>query len=199
MFYHSFFGFYIAFSLNLLLLNLILLLVVTYYMMCICTEILSWVMTVVVMMMMCYVAGGVDLKFPHHDNELAQAEAHFNNDHWVSVSTGLSCCCHYHWLPKVLPSLQISTCYWLSVFSIVVTCRTWRSDIYSVLIIVMYAFSLSQIVIINIYQQFLYLRVEWNDMVVCCGLVTFKKPEKCFLSLVWCWNIMRVVFQNIIS
>ncbi|KAL5007800.1 hypothetical protein ScPMuIL_016606, partial [Solemya velum] len=27
--------------------------------------------------------GGVDLKFPHHDNELAQAEACFNNDHWV--------------------------------------------------------------------------------------------------------------------
>lgn len=27
--------------------------------------------------------GGVDLKFPHHDNELAQAEAHFDNSHWV--------------------------------------------------------------------------------------------------------------------
>ncbi|KAI5703614.1 hypothetical protein M8J75_014033 [Diaphorina citri] len=27
--------------------------------------------------------GGVDLKFPHHDNELAQAEAYFNNDSWV--------------------------------------------------------------------------------------------------------------------
>ncbi|XP_022083673.1 cysteine--tRNA ligase, cytoplasmic-like [Acanthaster planci] len=27
--------------------------------------------------------GGVDLKFPHHDNELAQAEAHYSNDHWV--------------------------------------------------------------------------------------------------------------------
>lgn len=27
--------------------------------------------------------GGFDLKFPHHDNELAQAEAYFNNDHWV--------------------------------------------------------------------------------------------------------------------
>ncbi|KAH3890802.1 cysteine--tRNA ligase, cytoplasmic-like isoform X4 [Dreissena polymorpha] len=27
--------------------------------------------------------GGVDLKFPHHDNELAQAEAYFENDHWV--------------------------------------------------------------------------------------------------------------------
>lgn len=27
--------------------------------------------------------GGVDLKFPHHDNELAQAEACFDNDHWV--------------------------------------------------------------------------------------------------------------------
>ncbi|KAJ8668198.1 hypothetical protein QAD02_009861 [Eretmocerus hayati] len=27
--------------------------------------------------------GGVDLKFPHHDNELAQAEAYFGNSHWV--------------------------------------------------------------------------------------------------------------------
>lgn len=27
--------------------------------------------------------GGVDLKFPHHDNELAQAEAYYNNDNWV--------------------------------------------------------------------------------------------------------------------
>lgn len=27
--------------------------------------------------------GGFDLRFPHHDNELAQAEAYFNNDHWV--------------------------------------------------------------------------------------------------------------------
>uniref|UniRef100_H2ZQZ8 Cysteine--tRNA ligase, cytoplasmic n=1 Tax=Ciona savignyi TaxID=51511 RepID=H2ZQZ8_CIOSA len=27
--------------------------------------------------------GGVDLKFPHHDNELAQAEAHYNNSCWV--------------------------------------------------------------------------------------------------------------------
>lgn len=27
--------------------------------------------------------GGVDLKFPHHDNELAQSEAYFENDHWV--------------------------------------------------------------------------------------------------------------------
>lgn len=27
--------------------------------------------------------GGVDLKFPHHDNELAQAEAHYNTDGWV--------------------------------------------------------------------------------------------------------------------
>ncbi|KAG8196835.1 hypothetical protein JTE90_027548 [Oedothorax gibbosus] len=27
--------------------------------------------------------GGYDLKFPHHDNELAQSEAYFNNDHWV--------------------------------------------------------------------------------------------------------------------
>lgn len=27
--------------------------------------------------------GGVDLKFPHHDNELAQAEAYYGNDDWV--------------------------------------------------------------------------------------------------------------------
>eukprot|EP00057_Strongylocentrotus_purpuratus_P008029 XP_011662503.1 PREDICTED: cysteine--tRNA ligase, cytoplasmic isoform X2 [Strongylocentrotus purpuratus] len=27
--------------------------------------------------------GGADLKFPHHDNELAQAEAHYGNDDWV--------------------------------------------------------------------------------------------------------------------
>ncbi|KAK2181286.1 hypothetical protein NP493_402g01036 [Ridgeia piscesae] len=27
--------------------------------------------------------GGIDLKFPHHDNELAQAEACFCNDNWV--------------------------------------------------------------------------------------------------------------------
>jgi cysteinyl-tRNA synthetase len=28
--------------------------------------------------------GGVDLKFPHHDNEIAQTEAHFNSDQWVN-------------------------------------------------------------------------------------------------------------------
>ncbi|XP_070687265.1 cysteine--tRNA ligase, cytoplasmic [Pempheris klunzingeri] len=27
--------------------------------------------------------GGCDLRFPHHDNELAQSEAFFENDHWV--------------------------------------------------------------------------------------------------------------------
>merc|ERR1712241_928807 len=27
--------------------------------------------------------GGIDLKFPHHDNELAQSEAYFDNDHWI--------------------------------------------------------------------------------------------------------------------
>ncbi|XP_072033944.1 cysteine--tRNA ligase, cytoplasmic-like [Amphiura filiformis] len=27
--------------------------------------------------------GGYDLRFPHHDNELAQAEAHYANDNWV--------------------------------------------------------------------------------------------------------------------
>ncbi|XP_005111467.1 cysteine--tRNA ligase, cytoplasmic [Aplysia californica] len=28
-------------------------------------------------------SGGFDLKFPHHDNELAQSEAYFGHDHWV--------------------------------------------------------------------------------------------------------------------
>ena len=28
-------------------------------------------------------SGGVDLKFPHHDNELAQSEACHGNDNWV--------------------------------------------------------------------------------------------------------------------
>ena len=28
--------------------------------------------------------GGVDLRFPHHDNELAQTEAHFESDQWVN-------------------------------------------------------------------------------------------------------------------
>ena len=28
--------------------------------------------------------GGVDLKFPHHDNELAQSEAYYENDNWVN-------------------------------------------------------------------------------------------------------------------
>ncbi|XP_073514278.1 cysteine--tRNA ligase, cytoplasmic isoform X2 [Phyllobates terribilis] len=27
--------------------------------------------------------GGFDLRFPHHDNELAQSEAYFDSDHWV--------------------------------------------------------------------------------------------------------------------
>lgn len=29
-------------------------------------------------------AGGFDLKFPHHDNEIAQCEAYFDTDHWVN-------------------------------------------------------------------------------------------------------------------
>ena len=29
-------------------------------------------------------SGGVDLAFPHHDNELAQSEAHFDNKQWVN-------------------------------------------------------------------------------------------------------------------
>ena len=28
-------------------------------------------------------SGGVDLKFPHHDNELAQSESYWENDNWV--------------------------------------------------------------------------------------------------------------------
>lgn len=28
--------------------------------------------------------GGVDLKFPHHDNEIAQSEAHFDSESWVN-------------------------------------------------------------------------------------------------------------------
>jgi cysteinyl-tRNA synthetase len=28
-------------------------------------------------------SGGHDLQFPHHDNELAQAEAYFNSSQWV--------------------------------------------------------------------------------------------------------------------
>ena len=28
-------------------------------------------------------SGGYDLKFPHHDNELAQAEAYYDNDVWI--------------------------------------------------------------------------------------------------------------------
>ncbi|XP_050407955.1 cysteine--tRNA ligase, cytoplasmic [Patella vulgata] len=28
-------------------------------------------------------SGGCDLKFPHHDNEIAQSEAYFDNDNWV--------------------------------------------------------------------------------------------------------------------
>lgn len=28
--------------------------------------------------------GGVDLKFPHHDNEIAQAEAHYGHNQWIS-------------------------------------------------------------------------------------------------------------------
>ena len=29
-------------------------------------------------------AGGVDLRFPHHDNEIAQSEAYFQCDSWVN-------------------------------------------------------------------------------------------------------------------
>ena len=29
-------------------------------------------------------AGGFDLKFPHHDNEIAQCEAHFDDGHWFN-------------------------------------------------------------------------------------------------------------------
>jgi cysteinyl-tRNA synthetase len=29
-------------------------------------------------------SGGVDLKFPHHDNEIAQSEAYYNCDNWIN-------------------------------------------------------------------------------------------------------------------
>jgi len=29
-------------------------------------------------------SGGIDLKFPHHDNELAQSEAYYNCDSWIT-------------------------------------------------------------------------------------------------------------------
>jgi cysteinyl-tRNA synthetase len=29
-------------------------------------------------------AGGCDLKFPHHDNEIAQTEAYYDNDQWIN-------------------------------------------------------------------------------------------------------------------
>ncbi|EDO19065.1 hypothetical protein Kpol_2000p30 [Vanderwaltozyma polyspora DSM 70294] len=29
-------------------------------------------------------SGGIDLAFPHHDNELAQSEAHFDNNQWIN-------------------------------------------------------------------------------------------------------------------
>jgi cysteinyl-tRNA synthetase len=28
-------------------------------------------------------SGGIDLRFPHHDNEIAQSEAYYNCDSWV--------------------------------------------------------------------------------------------------------------------
>jgi cysteinyl-tRNA synthetase len=42
-------------------------------------------------------AGGIDLTFPHHDNELAQSEACFGHHQWVSY-VALLC----SWLPLVL-------------------------------------------------------------------------------------------------
>ena len=29
-------------------------------------------------------SGGIDLKFPHHDNEIAQSEAYYNCDNWIN-------------------------------------------------------------------------------------------------------------------
>jgi cysteinyl-tRNA synthetase len=29
-------------------------------------------------------SGGIDLKFPHHENELAQSESYYNNQQWVN-------------------------------------------------------------------------------------------------------------------
>ena len=28
--------------------------------------------------------GGVDLKLPHHDNEMVQSEAHYNSNTWIN-------------------------------------------------------------------------------------------------------------------
>lgn len=28
--------------------------------------------------------GGVDLRFPHHDNEIAQCEAYYKCDNWIN-------------------------------------------------------------------------------------------------------------------
>ena len=29
-------------------------------------------------------SGGIDLRFPHHDNEIAQSEAYYGTDRWVN-------------------------------------------------------------------------------------------------------------------
>lgn len=29
-------------------------------------------------------SGGIDLKFPHHDNEIAQTEAYYDSDNWIN-------------------------------------------------------------------------------------------------------------------
>lgn len=28
--------------------------------------------------------GGIDLRFPHHDNEIAQSEAYYKCDNWIN-------------------------------------------------------------------------------------------------------------------
>lgn len=43
--------------------------------------------------------GGIDLCFPHHDNELAQAEAYYGHQQWVNyfLHRCESCPLHTHW------------------------------------------------------------------------------------------------------
>jgi hypothetical protein len=49
-----------------------------------------------------------DLKFPHHDNELAQSEAFFNHDQWVNYFLHAG---HLH-----IDGLKVHTHYFTSVF-----------------------------------------------------------------------------------
>ena len=48
-------------------------------------------------------SGGIDLCFPHHDNELAQSEAYFDNKQWVNYFMHNG---HLHSGPKMSKSLK---------------------------------------------------------------------------------------------